>query len=544
MKQSLSGMELNNRYQLREQIGAGGMGEVYRAQDTRMLTGREVAIKVITLSNDSKQAESEIMLFEREIKAITQLNHPHILSIFDYGILPVFGIQLAYIVMPLCQYSLDRWQQRVHNADPLSLQDTAHFLLQAASALQEAHNHNIVHKDVKLQNFLVPKNVVHPHLPSLLLTDFGVAKLNTATVTVGNLPRGTPAYMPCEQWEGMPVAATDQYALAVMTYKLLTGHFPYQSDELEKLKKQHCDPELKPKPLSEYKTTIPPIVDDVVLTALSKKPEHRYPSITDFAEALQKAVRRTEKGEDIHMILTISETEAMVGTECSLTLPGNEVLKVAIPAGMKNGQTLSLEGKGKSTSYGGPPGTLHIPPLVRSEPSEEEIVSKQLYELKKDLNTLKNENPKQLYELKKDLNTLKNNNFTYVQKVSTELQAIAKDLLSVKNNYQQMMKAIVSIIITVSIMLIIVMISTGFFIARDQQANIETTADVTVKTALRGIADATETATAAAEATATAIVAPTTTAVAKVTATAAAEATATAIATPTATAITQSYYQR
>jgi len=119
-----------------------------------------------------------------------------------------------------------------------------------------------------------------------LLTDFGVAKFTTATATASQNVRGTPAYMAPEQWEGEPVAATDQYALAVMAYSLLTGRPPFVG-RMEQVMRQHFN--ATPQPPSTFNAQIPPALDAVLLHALEKQPEKRFATITHFANAFKQA---------------------------------------------------------------------------------------------------------------------------------------------------------------------------------------------------------------------------------------------------------------
>ena len=145
---------------------------------------------------------------------------------------------------------------------------------QAALALAYAHAHQIVHQDVKPSNFLLRDNELSPGLPDLLLADFGVAKFTSASASMSQSSRGTPTYMAPEQWSGHPVAASDQYALAIMTYQLLTGSLPFQGRQ-EQVMYQHFN--AQPQPPGERNPRIPKEVDSVILRALSKNPEERSP---------------------------------------------------------------------------------------------------------------------------------------------------------------------------------------------------------------------------------------------------------------------------
>ena len=221
----------NGRYRILRTIGSGSMGEVYLVDDTRI--NRQVAIKVIRIDtapySDNSNSTGTIdaaRLFEREAKSIARLNHPNILPLYDFGEEVVNGNPLTYMVMPYSpEGSLATWLQQHDPTQPLSPADTGHFVRQAADALQNAHDNDLIHQDVKPQNFLIRTNK-NARLPDLLLADFGIAKLAVSTSGASQAIRGTPIYMAPEQWEGNPVPASDQYALAVMSYQLLAGRPP------------------------------------------------------------------------------------------------------------------------------------------------------------------------------------------------------------------------------------------------------------------------------------------------------------------------------
>src|SRR5437667_8698273 len=192
------------------------MGEVYLAEDTRM--NRQVAVKIVRTEiepyPDPVMVQDIERLFQREMRAITMLDHPHILPLFDFGEEKDGNSVLAYMVMPYRQEaSLTDWLQKRGKSEKLTPIEVAHFVVQAADALQHAHDHHLVHQDVKPSNFLV-RTRSGDMLPDLLLMDFGVAKIMTATGTTSQSIRGTPAFMPPEQWKGQPEPSTYQYALA------------------------------------------------------------------------------------------------------------------------------------------------------------------------------------------------------------------------------------------------------------------------------------------------------------------------------------------
>jgi eukaryotic-like serine/threonine-protein kinase len=359
---SLEGSHIG-RFRLLRLLGRGGMGEVYLAQDDQLR--RQVAIKVIQADYPDPDATR---LFQREARAIAMLNHPHILPLFDFGEATTHGMTLTYMVMPFChEGTLAAWMQQHKNAALPSPQDVGFLVQQAASALQYAHNHQIVHQDVKPSNFLIRRSEDARDRPDLMLADFGVAKSTSTTASVSQSVRGTPAYMAPEQWEGTPVPATDQYALAILAYDLLTDHPPFQGS-LGQVMYQHLH--VTPPPPSTLNPRLPTDVDTVIQHALAKKPEERFASIAAFARAFQQVLpvdsaRLTrantlpEPGRsDIHAALVISEAEALTGTKRILTLPGGRQVSVTVPAGTQDGQVIRLEGQVEPASDRDSPGAL------------------------------------------------------------------------------------------------------------------------------------------------------------------------------------------
>ncbi len=360
----LEGIQLG-RYRLLHLLGSGGMGEVYVGEDTHIR--RQVAIKVIraeaTPYPNSESARESARLFQREVRAIATLDHPHILPLFDYGEENIKGTILTYMVMPYrSEGSLSTWLQQRGGSQLISPQDVAHFICQAAAALSYAHKHNIIHQDVKPSNFLVRGNEEDPNRPDLLLADFGVAKFTGASASMSQTSRGTPTYMAPEQWSGQPVAATDQYALAIMTYQLLTGNLPFQGRQ-EQVMYMHFN--TQPKPPSTLNPRLTKEVDIIILRALAKKPEERFLSISAFANAFQQALPASNPpnttkapqpsasgSEDIRATLTISQAEAQTGTTRTLNLPRGRRISVPIPSGIPDGQVIRFEGQGEPSASG------------------------------------------------------------------------------------------------------------------------------------------------------------------------------------------------
>lgn len=317
----------NGRYQTVRELGSGSMGEVYLVDDT--VIGRQVAIKIMRADPaaypDTEAVKDAVRLFKREAQAIARLEHPNILPLYDFGEEKREKTVFTYMVMPHCQEgSLSDWLRRNRPGKPLPLGEAVYFIEQAAEALQYAHEHGIIHQDVKPSNFLLRTHASGQLLPDLLLADFGIARMGTgATITtISAGPRGTPRYMPPEQWEGKPLPASDQYALAVMAYQLLTFTFPFKGEQMLQLMYQHL--QNAPEPPGGLNPVVSPAVDAVILRALAKKPVERFPSVKEFASALRKAVQEN---------LPVRPAQAPVAqsTPVRMNMPNETVYNTSTP---------------------------------------------------------------------------------------------------------------------------------------------------------------------------------------------------------------------
>ncbi len=271
----------NIRYHIVRLLGSGSMGTTYLAMD-RQNPQQTVVLK--RLRKASQQAK--IQFFDYEARIITELSHPNILPVLDYGQETVNSSLLPYVIMPYCpDGSLASWLQQREPGDTLILEDIAHFTNQLADALQYAHDHGVIHQDVKPSNVFIHNNVYGP--PDVMLADFDIAHLAPGMSGAGQPWHGTPTYMPPEQWEGHAVPASDQYALAVLVYQLLTGRSPFQGDTEQLMDRHFNSP---PVPPSAINRSLSPRIDAVVLRGLAKLPENRFVTVSAFANAFEQAL--------------------------------------------------------------------------------------------------------------------------------------------------------------------------------------------------------------------------------------------------------------
>ncbi|GAA3424972.1 hypothetical protein GCM10018953_21550 [Streptosporangium nondiastaticum] len=269
------GTTLAGRYRLDTRIGAGGMGEVWRGEDT--VLARTVAVKVLLPGRTDDPGF--LVRFQGEARAMATINHPGVVDVYDYGVHEVPGAgATAYLVMKFVDGEpLDRLLSRLGSIAPGPAME---LISQAASALQAVHDQGIVHRDIKPGNLLVRPDGM------LVLTDFGIARSDAASrLTDAGMVLGTAAYCAPEQAEGAPVTpAVDIYALGVVAYECLAGQRPFDGDTPVTIALKHIRE--APPPLPPH---IPPAVRALVEQALSKDPARRFPSAAAMSAAARQA---------------------------------------------------------------------------------------------------------------------------------------------------------------------------------------------------------------------------------------------------------------
>lgn len=267
------------RYQIIDQLGEGGMATVYKAVDKDL--ERNVAIKVIR--REALGKAQFYARFEREAKALARLSHPHIVHILDYG----EQDGMPYLVMEYIPGGT--LKQKL--VKPLPCAEAARLLVPIARALEYAHQHKVVHRDVK------PANILINEAGQPMLSDFGISKILeeggvTALTTMG-VGIGTPEYMAPEQGRGLEVSySSDIYALGVVFYELVTGRRPFRADTPMAVVLKHATEPL-PSPRS-FVEDIPESVERILLKVLAKRPEDRYDNMGAFAQVLEQVAEMGE----------------------------------------------------------------------------------------------------------------------------------------------------------------------------------------------------------------------------------------------------------
>jgi serine/threonine protein kinase len=265
-------------YQVQDQIGRGGMAIVYRALDLRL--GRVVALKV--LAPHLGEDEAFRQRFIRESRAAAGVDHPHIIPVFEAG--EAGGV--LFIAMRYVGHGDVR--SLIDTAGRLTSSRTAAIIAQAASALDAAHAHGLVHRDVKPGNMLLA--LASDDSDHVYLSDFGLSKhsVNPSTLTSTGQFLGTLDYVSPEQIQGHPVdGRADQYALACTTFEMLTGAPPFRHDD--SMAVMWAQLESEPPRVTDRRPDLSPAVDEVIAIALAKSPADRYQTCRDFAQALSAA---------------------------------------------------------------------------------------------------------------------------------------------------------------------------------------------------------------------------------------------------------------
>jgi serine/threonine-protein kinase len=308
--------ETLGEYEILAELGRGGMATVYLAHDIAL--GRRVAVKVMS---PALVEEGVAERFRREARTAASLNHPHIIPIYAVRERP----HLLYFVMKFIQGpALD---PVLKTTGWLPIPMVQLILAQAASALGYAHRRGVVHRDVK------PANIMLDEEGWVVVTDFGIAKVTTATgLTMTGVTVGTPAYMSPEQCMGREVSgASDQYSLGVVAYQLITGQRPFNATTAMAMMYAHFNE--TPRPLSELRPDCPPELEAAVLRMLAKDPADRWPTIDEAFGGVHITPDDATRNSLAALALSSSNASlaAEISTPTSPVPPAKRSSSVSIP---------------------------------------------------------------------------------------------------------------------------------------------------------------------------------------------------------------------
>jgi serine/threonine-protein kinase len=305
-----AGTILIDRYEIIKQIGAGGMSYVYMAKDQRL--GRYVAIKVLKAEFSSD--ENFLRKFDTEAQAVAGLIHPNIINVYDVGVQD----DIHFIVMELGDGIT--LKEHIRNKKRLTAQETVEFSIQIAEAIGCAHDHKIIHRDIKPQNILVSSH------GTIKVTDFGIAKAaNSNTMTATAI--GSVHYLSPEQARGgFSDSRSDIYALGITMYEMVTGRVPFDHENGITIALMHLQNDVIPP--KEINSEIPASLEKIILKCLAKKPEERYQTAQELIADLKKVFADPE-GSFVAMPVFVDDSPTQLRGEQDITKVKEELAKRA-----------------------------------------------------------------------------------------------------------------------------------------------------------------------------------------------------------------------
>jgi serine/threonine-protein kinase len=268
----VQGQLVNDRYRVLGKLGGGGMADVFLAEDTTL--ARRVALKVLLprFADDQNFVER----FRREAKAAAGLNHPNVVGIYDWGQVD----SMYYIVMEYVEG--ETLKELIRRRGRLPGNEAVGLALGLLAAIEFAHQHHIVHRDIKSQNILIDRTGM------VKVTDFGIARAGDSSMTEAGSILGTAQYLAPEQARGEAVdERTDLYSVGVVLYEMLTGQVPFSGESAVTVAMKHVN-ELPREP-ADLVPGMPYTLNQIVLKALAKSPDRRYASAAEFARDLRHA---------------------------------------------------------------------------------------------------------------------------------------------------------------------------------------------------------------------------------------------------------------
>lgn len=291
------GMFLADRYEIIEQIGTGGMSDVYKAKCHKL--NRYVAIKV--MKSEFSEDKTFVSKFRAEAQSVAGFTHPNVVNVYDVG--DENGIY--YIVMELVEgITLKKY---IEKRGKLPFKEAVSIAIQVANGLDAAHKHHIVHRDIKPQNIIISKE------GKVKVTDFGIAKVASSSTINSSSTMGSVHYISPEQARGgYSDERSDIYSLGITIFEMLTGTVPFDGDSTVAVAVQHIQDEI-PAP-STVAADIPVSIDKIVLKCTQKKPDRRYQSAAELITDLKKSLVMPD--EDF---VVMAPMYAASGTAASVT---------------------------------------------------------------------------------------------------------------------------------------------------------------------------------------------------------------------------------
>lgn len=339
------------RYNIIGELGQGAMGTVYKAVDP--LIDRVVAIKTINLSLALDEKDEYESRFYQEAKAAGRLSHPNIVTIYDVG----KSGEIAYIAMEFLQGR--ELRTILNDGKRMSVEQVINIVAQVAQGLAYAHEHGIVHRDVKPSNIMIVRD------GHVKITDFGIARMASAAVrTQTGMVLGSPKYMSPEQVVGkLTDQRSDIFSLGVMLYEMLTGQAPFAGENINAIMYQTLNS--VPPPPSTLSPAVPEMLNFIVAKALAKKLEHRYQDAKEFAGDLYACRERLPRA-------------AGANTEMDKPLPSSIVQRPeVVPAGkhvdVSEDESKPVATLGLSSAFDSSAATMRLAALTGTPEDVEEF---------------------------------------------------------------------------------------------------------------------------------------------------------------------------
>jgi serine/threonine protein kinase len=296
MAEIASGQVFDGRYRIERKLGAGGMADVWLAEDTHLQ--RQVALKI--LHSRYAQDREFVERFKREAESAAGLQHPNVVAVYDRGEFEGSSyIAMQYVEGPTLKALID---------SGLTSEQAVLLVRQVLEAARFAHRHGIVHRDLK------PQNVIVDAEGKAVVTDFGIARAGVSEITQTGSVMGTPHYLSPEQAQGFDVTpVSDLYAIGVILYEALTGRVPFEGESAVAVAMKQVSQ--TPQRPSSLRPTISPALDAVVMRALEKDPGQRFQSADAFIAALDQAMRQPAAGQGTQAFAPLPPVVAEPGEE-------------------------------------------------------------------------------------------------------------------------------------------------------------------------------------------------------------------------------------